>query len=437
MGPHSRRTISVLFALMLVVPGAVSGLPVGAANGHLDTAESFMWTDGHQSADVGRAASVDAELRTIGRLNLTGGDEREQTVEGRIDVGGAIAVDRQLAQSRFELYRLEERVDAAESAADRAAVLSETQRRLDGQIDDLERRERQGREAVNDRQLPAQAYLTELAVLGTRADGLTSVVGELFRYSESTETAAVTDRTIVDLKARLLGLRGPVRDRLVAVIEGESERRQTYLRTSETGVVLATMGGDSIAREYVREAYEPAARSVGSGDRFFRDGQYRLGEAQERARLLYPTAFDEQLAFSVGSQTGTPFLYTAGIYSISVDHTQGTTRSGDLITYIDGGSGDVFREEQYLSVRGIPTETAGSAVTDGLRLEVAETYTGGPLKIQLTANETGDPIAGDISISGTAMGRTGADGQLWVLRPTAPYEVRASARGDTVSVSVG
>jgi hypothetical protein len=88
-------------------------------------------------------------------------------------------------------------------------------------------------------------------------------------------------------------------------------------------------------------------------------------------------------------------------------------------------------------VRGIPTETAGSAVTDGLRLEVAETYAGGPLKIQLRANETGDPIAGDISISGTAMGRTGADGQLWVLRPTAPYEVRASARGDTVSVSVG
>jgi hypothetical protein len=61
MGPHSRRIISVLFALMLVVPGAVSGLPVGAANGHLDTAESFMWTDGHQSGRVANDRTIESD----------------------------------------------------------------------------------------------------------------------------------------------------------------------------------------------------------------------------------------------------------------------------------------------------------------------------------------------------------------------------------------
>jgi hypothetical protein len=194
--------------------------------------------------------------------------------------------------------------------------------------------------------------------------------------------------------------------------------------------------GESFDRQYVREAYLPDERAAGAPDQFFRNGQYQLEDAQDRARELYPWAFDNQLAFSVGSRTGAPFLYLAGVYSVTVDHRQGTPRNGDLITYVDGGTTEVFREVQYLSVDDVPTAIPRTNTSDGLVLQVNRTYAGGPLEVSVRDSETNASVSATVYVDGKRVGHTGADGRLWTVTPRDPFVVEATTGDRSVEVPI-
>lgn len=370
-------------------------------------------------------------------LTLPSGDVQTSTVATvGLDVGASVAMDDAALRGRYERIRLVEAFQSADTVEERRAVLARALERLDERITTLEERERRVLFRYNRDAIGPQTYLRELAAVDAGADALSPAVQQLYQYTQSVDDPPVGAADVAALKARLVGLNGPVRERVEDAMRGETTSQRVYVSTSDSGVVLAAVVGNEFDRQYVREAYFPDERAAGAPDQFFRDGQYQLEDAQDRARELYPWAFDNQLAFSVGSRTGAPFLYLDGVYSVTVDHRQGTARSGDLITYLDGGTTEVFREIQYLSLDDVPTADPQTNSSDGLLVQVNRTYAGGPLEIRVRDAETNDPVGATVSIDGEQVGETGPDGRLWTLTPRDPFEVNATARNTTVSVPI-
>jgi len=376
------------------------------------------------------ARPVTEQNGSVGRLVFPSGTQQTATVTtATLDVSAAVAMDDASVRGRYELLWLVEAFGAADTQVERRAVLAESRERLETRIESLERSERRALRRYNHGDITVRAYLRELAAVDAGADGLSPAVAQLHQYSQAVDDSPVSSAEVADLKVRLFGLNGPVRERVKRALAGESDGGRVYVATSDSGVVLSTVVGSEFERRFVREAYLPTERPAGAPDQFFRDGGSQLGDAENRARELYPWAFENELGYSVGLRTGEPFLYLAGVYSVTVDHPQGTAQSGDLVTYIDGGTTEVFRETQTLSLDEVPTSAPQMSTSEGLLLQVNRTYAGGPLEIRVRDAETGEPVAADVSISGSTVGETGPDGRLWTLTPGDPFDVRAE-RGD-------
>ncbi|MFC7228165.1 hypothetical protein N0B31_12200 [Salinirubellus salinus] len=443
-GPRATGVAIALALLLALSP--VAALPTtdastGTAGAPSDAPPARTGTP---TADAGPPASAAATSPpvterngTTAYLSLPSSDVTTSTVAVvRLDVGATMAMDDATLRGRYARLRLVEAFEAAETAAERRATIARSHERLDERIATLERRERQALARYNRGSIGPQTYLRELAAVDAGADALAPAVQQLYQYTQSVDDSSVDAAAVAELKARLVGLQGPVREQAKRAMRGDEDTERVFVSTSASGVVLSTIVGEEFDRQFVREAYLPDQRAAGAPDQFFRDDQYQLEAAQDRARALYPWAFDNQLAFSVGSRTGAPFLYLAGVYSVTVDHRQGTARNGDLITYIDGGTADVFREVQYLSVDEVPTSGPRVNTSDGLLLQVNRTYAGGPLEIQVRDNESNDPVAATVTLDGERVGRTGPDGRLWTVTPRDPFVVNATARDTTVSVPI-
>ena len=381
---------------------------------------------------------VTTQNGTVGRLVFPGGEQETATVAAAtLDVGASVAMDDAALRGRYERLRLVEAFENASTAAERRAVVSRAYERLDEHIATLERRERQALQRYNRGTTTAETYLRELAAVDAGADATSPAIVQLYQYARTVDDSPVDKATIAGLKARLVGLNGPVRERVKQAMRGDTTTERVYVSTSGTGVILAAVVGDEFDRRYVREAYLPDDRAAGAPDQFFRDGQYQLEEeAQSRASELYPWVFDNRLSFSVGSRTGEPYLYRAGVYSVTVDHPQGTSRSGDLITYLDGGTTEVFREVQYLAVDEIPTSAPRTNRSDGLLVQVNRTYAGGPLEVRVRDNETGEPVSATVRVDGERVGETGPDGRIWTLTPGDPFLVNATTDDASVDVRI-
>jgi hypothetical protein len=353
-----------------------------------------------------------------------------------LDAGGSVAITNAKLRSEFERLRLVSAFEAAETSAERRQVLNRALERLETRVTTLESRERQALTKYNRDDIEPQTYLRELATADAGADSLLPAIDQLHQYSLAVDNNPINTGEIAELKMSVVGLTGPVRERLKQAVSGKTSAERVYISTSDSGIVLSAIAGGAFDRQYVREAYLPGNRVVGATDEFFQNGQYQLERAQSRARELYPWTFENQLAFSVGSRTGAPFLYLAGVYSVSVDHQQGTARNGDLIAYIDGGTTDAFREVQYLSLEQVPTAPSQTSTSEGLLMQVNQTYVGGPLKVSVRDVETGDPVAATVNVQNETVGTTGQNGQLWTLTPNDTFTVLASTGDANVSVSI-
>jgi hypothetical protein len=200
-------------------------------------------------------------------------------------------------------------------------------------------------------------------------------------------------------------------------------------------VVLATVSGSEFNRQYVREAYLPEVRDPGGTDQFRTDRGYDLEAARTRASELYPWTFENAGPTSTGLRTGEPYLYRAGVYSVTVDHPHGAAGQGDLVTYIDGASGEVFREVQLKDLSEVPTAEPRVNRSAGLYVAVNRTHPGGPVAVFVRSNATGSPVDASVAIDGEPIGRTGSDGQLWTVAPRTAFTVRVTT--ETGNVTVG
>jgi len=434
------RTAALAVALALLL-----GLSPVAALPHTGTSAAARPVEApgsSPSADAPASPAADAPIAPVtGGRNTTAylaispvDVERSGFGPASIDAGGAASLDRAELEGRHSYLSLVESFTTAETTTEREVAVELALARLDGRVTALERREAAAQTAFNGGDMTARTYLRELAAVDTRADGLSRSLTQLYEFVDSMREPPVSPTRIAEQKARLVGLRGPVRDRVADAMRGEAEPVRVFVETSDTAVVLSTVTGSEFNRQYVREAYLPAARDPGGTDQFRTARGYDLEAARQRASELYPWTFENAGPTSTGLRTGEPYLYRAGVYSVTLDHPHGTAGQGDLVTYLDGATGEVFREVQFKDLSEVPTAEPRANSSEGLSIEVNRTRAGGPVSVLVRSNDTGDPVAATVSIDGEVVGPTGQDGRLWTVAPREAFTVTARAGGRNVTV---
>ncbi|MDS0259880.1 hypothetical protein NDI56_10795 [Haloarcula sp. S1CR25-12] len=227
-------------------------------------------------------------------------------------------------------------------------------------------------------------------------------------------------------EGELKTLTGPIGSRLQSGVAA-SDSGPIYLEASDSGYTLATVAGD----QYVRETRLDDARNGTLPDEFLstavndgNPGTDRLDIAGERAANLYPWLYERQ-------RPSFTFYGTSGIYELTANHP-----NGELTAYLDGGTTDIFYEQQFRDLSNVRTRGTEQNVTDSLRVTVQRSSDTGPLLVSAANNETGAVVDGRVLIDGRSVGTTGSDGLLWTVEPRGSYTVTVATDSSRTNVTV-
>ncbi|WP_158855159.1 hypothetical protein [Halorhabdus sp. CUG00001] len=393
-----------LVALLLV--GTVAAVPSPASTGTAD----FQ--------------TVSAENETINRLQLQNGATGSQhTVDA--DLSSTLASDREQLQSRVASGTFQRQFATAES---RSAQI-DTVRRA---VEQLRTRGQGLRTARID---AVRAYnrgeMTATKLFGTltrieaaahtvrmRADTIDRVTQ---RHDVSLPPALAVSLARID--AEIVSLTGPLMETVAGATRGNRDPARVVTSTADGGIVLAGIDGST----YVREATRWTARADSGTNEFATNGSSPLVSAHQRAQAVYPWAFDNLVSNPSISGFG-----DSAIYPVRLSHAHGT-----LDAYFDGRTTAVFHEVHRLQLSRLPTTTVAANETETLAIEINRTTAEGPAKIVVSTPERTEPVAATLSVEDTTVGTTGADGQLWLARLDGQTVTASTARGNSISVTMG
>ncbi|PSQ24273.1 hypothetical protein BRD04_01625 [Halobacteriales archaeon QS_9_67_17] len=415
-----RRSLAVI-GLALLVVSSVAAVPVIAERpspGRVATVENPG--PAAASAPVVQVENTSAYLDPPADSIQT-----EEFAVVELDPAAATGVRTARLHGRYTNIRLRETFTAADTDAERRAVVRNTTRRLDGRLDELERRQADALAAYNRGDLSKTAFLRELVAIHAAANAMETTVDQLYTFDRAAGMP-ISQSSIARLKARLVPLQGPVRARLAAsVTSGQTDR--VYVMASETGVVLATLVEGEFTTRYVREAFYG-----GAFDDQFSDRPIEIGAFRDRVAELYPWTWTNGNADTV--LTSEPFYQRAGVYGIAFKHPHGTVGDSDLVAFYDAGTGEVFYETQRKDVEATPHPLVASTTGDGIRLELRGTHPGGPLDIRVVNATDGTPVDARVTLNGDRIGRTGNE-SLWTLAPRDSFVVTASTPDGNVTAT--
>lgn len=419
--PSGRGLLTALLAVSLVVSSGLA-LPVFGAPTPTESAEPTGVT-----ADA--TQPVVPQANTSGYLAL--GPERIETsriVTVGLDPAGANAVTTARLRGEFESERLRERFANAETDETRRRVIENTSARIEAEIAALEARQQTALDAYNSGEIPASAFVRELVAVDTTASELGETIDQLYTYDSAVGTP-VPERDIARMKARLIPLQGPVRDRLAAHMADGTPRR-VHLTTAADGLVLSTIIEGEFSTRYLRESL------VGSAfDNQFTDKPISItDDFVPRLEELYPWVFGSDRRSNT-ALTNEPYYVQAGIYGMAVNHPHGGSGANDLVVYYDADTDAIFREIQRKDVSTVPTESV-TATNDAYRLVVETTHADGPLGIRVENTTTGETVESGVYLDGEALGVT--DGAThWTVTPRGPFTVTAMTPTGNVTATVG
>lgn len=420
-----------LFAV-LVAPGttaSASGVdPAAPALAPADDTASDVDAAHHS---VGAASLTDAELAALRAdaeptTTAINASERSRvlvvpeaavqmtTVEmATLDIGPAAEFAGNVSSVRMENAAVAAYVDASSDDV-RRTHLSESLRDLERQTDALRERRQDAILAYNQGTMTTQEFVVELATIAAKADALEDRVTTLRAESDDvegwseSETSHVRSR-LESARYQLRALGGPVSDRAAAAVRGAAPPIRVFVTTGPEGYELSTVSNGT----YVREAYRGAVRENNESAPV----EEAESELIEVFRQSYPV-LTERWDDPSGEGSGTTFVLSSG------------GEGGNVTAFVDSSSERVFKEYQYLDLDRFPAVSTASNVQNGVNLTVTRSYPGGPVKVNVTDVETGEPVDATITLSqngerGYAVGRTGDDGVLWTLSPRGRYSVLA------------
>ncbi len=337
----------------------------------------------------------------------------------RLDIEGALALGSSDLQGQYNATHFAVRLERSERDE---FVLRRTVDELRDRAMSLRARQRAAVGAYNRGELSTEAFVRELAVVHTRASAAQRLASEVV---SRTSSPLIPRELLLEaryVRSELDALTGPVRARAAEALSGErADPLQVYVSTSADGVVLATVDGGL----YVREAYLESNRDS--------DGDVVTGTGQAYDIVttdLYPWAGDNVAGGGVDGFPGG--ADGQSLYRVTVPHTQGT-----LVVYLDGQSGEVFREVQSKRLAAAPTTNTIANSTDDAILTIGRTHAGGQLMISLSDPATGEGLSGvPVYVGGERVGTTDEDGVLYTLQPRESVSIVARTMSGNVTAAI-
>lgn len=408
------RTFAATFALLLALSSPALVVAGGPGSAVTSSAEPLPSSTDGQNLNV---ASVDSSTPIVSMLHADDAStSRSAIVTPSADLGSTALLQHTTYRGTMNEYVVDERVAAAETEAERRAVLINQTNVVEAAIDNLSAADNEVRTAYANGEISEEAYLREVARINVEAQHLGNTVNRLNHHAGSVfEISAAPYVKIQRLDSRLLEFQGPVRDRITDVARGQAEPTRVYVASTEHAIVLSMVDDG----EYIRESYRADLRTDTSATEL--PSPPKLASLMEG---LYPVASDSG-QFQVRS------LYQANIVRLTIDYAYASIRS-----YVQFTTKEVYMETQRYDLSRTPARHETTATADGLTMRVNQTYAGGPVRITLENSRTGEPVDGAISVNDESVGSTGEDGVIWVVDSNEEFTVSAMSGLDSVETSV-
>lgn len=330
-----------------------------------------------------------------------------------IDVGAMLDDDANRLESRYEGHRIDARMDAANSNAERRAILREETGRLSRSIDQLREREQAAYTDYYEGERSERELLSELAVVHTHAVALDNSVSTLEGHANDVPDVSLADR-IETMEVETLTMQGPVRERVAEMLRGEADSTRVHVETDGEGVVIGVVDGD----QFYREVHRTDHRNPEG------DSQYEsLGQTEERIAELYPSIFsDARWSYSeVGYGTH------RGV---------GNHAQGSLTVYLDTATGEVYREFQTFDLDRTATTVVEEESEAGVEMTVSQTVPGGPAKVTLTDADTDAALSGEVQLNNRTIGGTNAAGEVWFVAPRDSMTITATIGSTSIELKI-
>ncbi len=351
---------------------------------------------------------------------------REEYRRVTVDVGGAVAVGTERLRGEFAQRTFDQRFDSVDDPDRRLAIVEQAIDAVGTQIDALDERQARSYTAYSDGTASAAVLLRETVRLneaGQQQTELLQHIRERARSAPEVSTGVEFEIQLANFNGETVLLPSPIVEQIKPALTGAEESQSLYLQSGGDGLVLATMAGG----EFLRQATLRGEQEQSGVDQFSLGGDARIVSAFERGEELYPWVFEN----AIGNPSISGFGDTP-VYVITADHPQ-----GEFVTYLDGTTTNPFREHQTKRPDAVPVTDVRTTGTERLNLTVEVTDPTGPMRVRLTNEETGSPVAGDVLVDGQHVGSTGPDGELWTIQPTGEFRLSVTTSdGETAAVTI-
>lgn len=366
-------------------------------------------------ADSARATAAGSVIGTEDAIRLTlDGPDRFAYATPSTSIATAIAAGDDGLDRRYTHLTFEKSLSSADDS-ERALVVRNRLEAIQDEIERLRATERRATEAYANGRISETEFVRVLAETTMESENVA-------RSLDAVEGLVASDSNVVflnRLRTRLDTFDSPIRNRLVETVDGSATVRVS-VRASTDGYLLGLIADGTYYREILRFDYrDPTGQKAIES----------ASQAIERAEVLYPVNRTQSFV-GRGSQ-----FFSEGAYFSRFSLRFPTS---ETLAYIDAGTGNVFFEQKRHSLAGLDTfEAVNATSNESVRLVVERYYPVGPALVRVEDAETGEPIDAAITVDGKSMGRTGPDGELWVLEPPRTYVVNVMDDGIVANATVG
>jgi hypothetical protein len=342
------------------------------------------------------------------------------TVDG--DLGAAVSIGDRELRSRMLGYATVERLADAANATENRTVIRDALDEAQARIEALRDAERDAVEAYRAREIDIGELFRRLGRIDAVAGSLERSVSQIRAASQGVDGFSYQLRTrSLWVRQELGTFQIDTRDRLNRSLRGTVGATRVRVVAGADGFVLETVEDGTYVRDAVRfDNYEPnEAPTVGGDD------VVQLTYERYPSLGLAPDSPSGGGSLSVDPPIG------QRLWRLALRYPQGSST-----VYFDQSTGEVYREVHRLELDDLPTHTVARTTGRDVAVVVNATDGDNPYRVTVVDELTGEPVDAAVTVDGTAVGTTGADGTLWTLGPRGGFTVGVEADGDAVEVAV-